>query len=453
MLDLKATYAWSMKTKIDSVAMAGISASLPLLAVGSGGSFTAAHFASTLHQWHTAQIGKAVTPLEVADMAPQIQNSSVVFLSAGGRNRDILGAFRKVVAWEPKQLTVMTMRKASALGDLARRYDYVNLLEFDLPSGKDGFLATNSLLAFSVILARLNLQAHGDTKILPRSLRQLAHPKVTAAVHMHRLREVCTPLWSRRQLIVLYSPTVQSAAIDLESKFTEAALGSVQMADFRSFGHGRHHWLAKRGEDAAVLAISTENDHEIATRTLECIPKSIPVVRIDVPGAKTTACLGALVRCLKITQLAGEACGIDPGRPGVPPFGRKLYHLNVFAKKRRVSDMSVRQITAIERKSRQDITGLQKQNMLEFWREAHQGFVRRIQKGRFRGLALDYDGTLCDPEDRLCGWREEVATQVVHLLEKGLMIGIATGRGDSARRDLRRRIAAQNDERGAMPSR
>src|SRR5476651_652935 len=60
-------------------------------------------------------------------------------------------------------------------------------------------------------------------------------------------------------IVVLHGPSTLPAAVDVESKFTEAALGSVQVADFRHFAHGRHHWIAKRGRESAVLAI-TSND-------------------------------------------------------------------------------------------------------------------------------------------------------------------------------------------------
>src|SRR5260370_29648479 len=60
------------------------------------------------------------------------------------------------------------------------------------------------------------------------------------------LREISTlfqPLHGRQHFIVLHSPSLDAAAWDLESKFSEAALGSIQVADYRNFAHGRHHWI------------------------------------------------------------------------------------------------------------------------------------------------------------------------------------------------------------------
>ena len=106
--DLQATYAWSKKVAIDYATKSKIPTSLPLLAVGSGGSLTAAHFACALHQQYTKQIAKAVTPLDVVEMAPQMRDSAVTFFSAGGSNPDIMRGFRKVVSCEPRQLSVFS---------------------------------------------------------------------------------------------------------------------------------------------------------------------------------------------------------------------------------------------------------------------------------------------------------------------------------------------------------
>src|SRR5262249_33714830 len=137
-------------------------------------------------------------------------------------------------------------------------------------------------------------------------------------------------LWERQTIIVLYGTAGHPAALDLESKFTEAALGSIQMADYRNFAHGRHHWLAKRGGTTAVLALVTADDRAIANKMLRLIPADIPVARLDIPGRGFHTSVTALAMALYIVGLAGEACGIDPGRPGVPLFGRRMYNLRAF---------------------------------------------------------------------------------------------------------------------------
>ena len=92
------TYVWAMNTELDPLVKAISScALLPLLATGSGGSLTAAHFTASLHQRYVGRLAKAVTPLEIVSLAPGVKDIAVLFLSAGGKNADIIGAFRRVV--------------------------------------------------------------------------------------------------------------------------------------------------------------------------------------------------------------------------------------------------------------------------------------------------------------------------------------------------------------------
>ena len=72
----------------------------------------------------------------------------------------------------------------------------------------------------------------------------------------------------RRYVSVLHTLSLTPAAIDLESRFVEAALGALHTADLRNFGHGRHVWLAKRAEQTSVLALIGDDLTKLGDRTL-----------------------------------------------------------------------------------------------------------------------------------------------------------------------------------------
>src|SRR5690606_22714740 len=114
-------------------------------------------------------------------------------------------------------------------------------------------------------------------------------------------REVTDPLRDRATTLVLHDASSRAGAVDLESKFTEAALGNLQIADYRNFAHGRHHWLAKRGQDTAILAFITDETRTLAERTLALVPTDIPMARIDLPGPATAAAIGGLIAALRVT--------------------------------------------------------------------------------------------------------------------------------------------------------
>ena len=93
---------------------------------------------------------------------------------------------------------------------------------------------------------------------------------------------------------MLHSPNARVGAIDLESKFTEAAIGNLHYADWRNFAHGRHHWLAKRGKESAIVALIGDDDEKLAERTLALIPDEVRVSRLRLPGTPEAVALGAL---------------------------------------------------------------------------------------------------------------------------------------------------------------
>ncbi len=360
-------------------------------------------------------------------------------LSAGGGNVDILKAFRSLVTQEPRQLGVMCARPGSPLAELAGSHDYVDLLLFDPPAGKDGFLATNSLVAFNTLLTRAYLAEFSqDERSWPLTIDGVRPYLAEESSAVSIWREVTDPLWDRATTLVLHDASSRAGAVDLESKFTEAALGNLQIADYRNFAHGRHHWLAKRGQDTAILAFITDETRTLAERTLALVPTDIPMARIDLPGPATAAAIGGLIAALRVTGWAGLARGIDPGRPGVPMFGRKLYNLPLgrpqTQKAVRISDKDA---AAITRKSGFALDTLVADGQLDAWKADLRKFETRLRKTPLAGVVLDYDGTIVDARRRFFTPTPEMGAELIRLADSGARIAIATGRGGSVRKDLR----------------
>src|SRR5207249_1115932 len=96
-------------------------------------------------------------------------------------------------------------------------------------------------------------QAFSISHGLPDTLSHLVPFGSHTSGWQEHLKHLSKRLWQKDTLVILFSPAIQAAALDIESKFSEAALGTTQLADFRNFAHGRHNWLAKRGDSTAVL--------------------------------------------------------------------------------------------------------------------------------------------------------------------------------------------------------
>ena len=434
---LAETYNWALSAPVEALSNAVRSASShPLVAVGSGGSYTTAQFTAAVHRQYTSGFASAMTPLEAVLTPQTLRQSSVLLLTAGGKNPDVLGAFRKLLAREPRRLLVLCARSGSPLARLTARRPFVEFTEFEPPTGKDGFLATNSLLASVVLLTRAYSTAFSKTQALPGNIPALLGEDFGPRSNQELDRR-CRPLWDRQTLVVLHGPTTQAAAIDLESKFSEAALGGVQLADYRNFAHGRHHCLAKRGDDTGILAIITEDDRELAEALLALLPAGIPIVRLTAQGQRVAACVAALTQVFLVTGCAGKARGIDPGDPGIPTFGRKIYHLRAFGRNvMPLSAVPAGEAAAVERKSGATICCLIAQDRLDEWRTAFKEFVKRLTAPTYQGVVLDYDGTLCDEAHRFEPLPVQVSRELNRLLRAGVVLGVATGRGKSVKSAL-----------------
>ncbi|MGE3341871.1 MAG: sucrose-6-phosphate hydrolase [Vicinamibacterales bacterium] len=426
------TYRWGLHVGIESlVAAIRRAVRSPLISVGSGGSLSVAEFAAMLHRNLGGQPAFAQTPLDATTSAMNLRYASVLMTSAGGRNPDVLGSFDALAAREPASFTAVCLAAGSPLARRAARFPFVDFVELEPLVPRDGFLATNSLLALLVVLARAYAEACDIGVELPRDWAALLSSRDTASLD-RKLR----PAWTKKTLVVLHGPSTRVAAIDLESRFTEAALQDVWVSDYRNFAHGRHHWLAKHPTTTAVFALVTPEDEALASKTLSLIPKEIVTIREQVPWSGVAAGIAAIGRVIHVAASAGRARGIDPGRPGVPAFGRRIYHLRAFPKGSAVSAEQ----TAIERKTGFSLSELSAVGALNYWRAAYNEFISQVTTTVFAGVVVDYDGTLCGEADRYGSLQPEIAGELERLARAGVYVGIATGRGKSVRAALRAAI-------------
>ncbi len=394
----------------------------PLFIVGSGGSLSACHFAASLYQ-NLGFIAKAITPLELYYSRFALKDSKILFISSSGRNNDILLAFKMAVQNNANEITTICMRIGSPLTKLANSYSVSKGIEYDIPTKKDGFLATNSLTAFFVLLAKAS--GHINEQNFP--IKSSLNPDIKRFANNLNINSTIT---------VLYGGWATSIAFDIESKFTEAALGSILISDYRNFGHGRHHWFAKRKQNSSIISLITPEEKLIAEKTISFIPDDIPCLAIE---SRLEGPIGSIELLLQIYDLVNEVgvkFNIDPGKPGVPDFGTKLYHLKYasFYKVKQVNKLNpIEEISILRKINRPSINQVEK-NELSYWRKYYSEFSEKLKNAEFTSIVFDFDGTLCSIEDRYSkNLRNDVSAELNRLLDQGLIIGIATGRGKSVR--------------------
>ncbi|GEP94540.1 HAD hydrolase family protein [Chitinophaga cymbidii] len=401
---------------------------IPLFIVGSGGSLSACQYAAILFQQYGV-MAKAVTPLELFYSKNALRNSNILFISASGKNTDILFAYKTAINLEPNRIYSLCMRRNSPLAKLATEISISRHYEFDIPSGKDGFLATNSLISFFSIIYNI-FKPTSDSGSLA----------ITDKESFSGLGDFLKKVSPNHTFNILYAGLGYPVAVDIESKLVEAALADVIISDYRNFGHGRHHWFAKRKANSAIIAIVTPEEELIAQKTLSLLPSDIPTLVIRTGYDNSFASIDLLVKSFYFINALGKLQGIDPGRPGVPDYGSKLYNLrysSLFKEKANFHDIEqIAILRKVKVPSIDELTDAEK----TFWKGAYKNFKDTLKNTDFGAIIFDYDGTLCSSSSRYTGINDDVTKGLIKILAKGLVIGIATGRGQSVRNDLHNKI-------------
>lgn len=422
---LSQTLDWAATSDVATVArVVETVASRPLIVIGSGGSVTACDLIARLHAEHARQPVRVSTPFEFS-LLPSDGMSSVLLLSAGGANRDILRAAKKATADSYENVCAIVARSVSPLSAMLAELPHTMAAGFNVPFGKDGFLAVNSLLATSILVARAYASVFG---------REWAPPTMADSL------DFTLDAALRPSIVVLAAGWSWPAALDLESKFNEAGLGTVVCTDYRNFAHGRHHGLARRASETGVIALSTPDCQSIADRTLRLIPTTVPRLHLVTNTTGSSGAIDLITRGFHLVGSVADCHSVDPGKPHVAEFGRRLYGL---PSAQRVSTQPLIDVW-VQRKVSCNVWNIASDDVRDTWREAYRSWANRLSECRFSGVALDYDGTLCEAYERAGKPRSAVIKALAKVLSDGLRLGIATGRGDSVLSALRAAIPVEH---------
>jgi D-arabinose 5-phosphate isomerase GutQ len=395
-----------------------------LFVVGSGGSYSAAEAFAQFHRASIAGVAFATTPYLLEKPLGQLSNSRVLLISAEGKNADVLNA-AAIARESDVPCAALTLTPANPLLSYSSEHHSLFPFAFDFDC-KDGYLATNTLIA-TVLLgiaayfgeAQFKLATHVG-KLIKARRQLLSTLPIVAQI-------------ARSKVIVLYGHDSKIFAIDVESKLSESALSSCQVADYRQFAHGRHLGLsASASSPTIVLCAFTDAERPLAEATMSLFPSHIETFAIPIAGSSCAEwAVSCLIEAILLIEAVGKSAGVDPGQPQVPSFGRQIYALNAS------SYSPARETpTPFQAAVRRKLTGNQSG---DYERVVAAGgeYLNRLEASTFRALVFDFDGTLCHAHERFSGLHPSVGMALAGLLAEGVVVGIATGRGDSVIENLR----------------
>lgn len=431
---LSKTYEIALAADITELkaAIAGVSES-SIIGVGSGGSYTVASLLCNLHEAYTGRVSRPSTPLEII-CNPTLASASPVFLiSAEGKNPDICEALMRARRHSARTVHIISNRENSLLTEKAKELSDVKRHVFDLPE-KDGYLATNSLLFDAMLIARAYGELDLGEPTFPPLIEELRIGEQSIKEWVSEVGAFAARAMRCGAVLVTYSPYLRPIAADFESKLAESALLHCQLADLRSFAHGRHLWLAERPGDCVILALIDPPLQTLWGHTKSLIPRPENCLAMSVGGSTPADLIAGLVAQMYLIAALARQVNKDPANPKVQQFGRDLYYAAVN--------------TLVESPSAENNAGLQsKAEVLgAHWPAKSQrvAIARALEAAKedlvrqqFRAIVLDYDGTLC-PSQRIDAPPDQaVVDHIRALVEAGVVVGIASGRGGSMQERLR----------------
>lgn len=412
------------------------------VAVGSGGSLAAAEYLAACRRDVSDRPVSVVTPMEFVLGSEDLSDAQVWLFTGRGENIDVAAALRAADMRGAAEIRVVTSNPSTPLNAYQASFRRPHFHFLPVADEKDGFLSTHSLAAAVVHL----LCATDFLLGIDRERRDgLGTVQGLAARMSVARREGMAQTWAGRiklsdTVLILADPSLTAASVCLETSLWETAICSAQRTDFRNFAHGRHIWPARRPDDTVFLALTAQHSR---TAWVE-IEGELPDLRgetMDYGTGGRMQAAAALMDSLTVIEAMGTAVGIDPGKPGAGTFAKPIYEGGALGLTSAALNAPVRhkhRAAALLDGDEHDYAA------------SYSSFYAGLARQEFQALVLDYDGTVVDTGDRFEPPSPDLVRQMVRLLEGGLVLGIATGRGGSAGDAMREILPPELHDRVLM---
>lgn len=399
--------------------------------IGSGGSAVACEFLARCRNTLGYAFTVVITPEAFALDLSGLFEDDVWIFSAGGRNADAQAALTSAIARKAKAIHIVTSNAGSELATQAAEHHAVMIHVVDVCGQKDGFLATHSLVgalaAIHIAADRASPYPRGQEAI--EELVALADLKFSHGARSE-IRNAFSEFGAEDCLILLADPRLRAAATLLDTSLWEAAICPVQTTDFRNFAHGRHVWPARRSEHTFVISLAGAESRASWANLLENLPP-IRFASLDYQDCGRFQTLRAVFDGFGIVEALGQRIGVDPAKPGPGPTAANIYDARTLLHtvQHRTAPVAHKQI---EQYRRDDPSG-----HANDWVVLAGRFQSQLASVDYWALVLDFDGTIIPASDPFACPDPEIVEELIRLLDHGLTLAIATGRGGSLGSALR----------------
>lgn len=313
--------------------------------VGTGGSFPAATYIAQLISAQPGKIAQAIRPFDYYRMPGYCD--CLIVVSHSGRTSDCGLAIERAVGLGVRHIAIVTAAREPRLADVSMTAHHasvsVEVISYSQPNGRPGLergfvsvagtvspcavfaASVAELRDFSTIAADLEEKRNGNTE---------------------SIRSIISALREGRVIHVFGGGFAWPAMLDIESKFTEGGLGTVQLHESKDFSHGRFMLvLAQRHPTSGCPDTSTDEIHndgdcqapmvivqvgtalEYERQLKKVLERQAPLVTISSSSEGAIGSLEALIHIQYLVEKIASGLRLDISRPScIPRQGLSLYH-------------------------------------------------------------------------------------------------------------------------------
>jgi hydroxymethylpyrimidine pyrophosphatase-like HAD family hydrolase len=158
------------------------------------------------------------------------------------------------------------------------------------------------------------------------------------------------------------------------------------------------------------------------------LPPSVPMIEMSFSGTRPRDQIAGIIAEMHLIQALSTFADRDPGKPNVPEFGRAIHYLNL-------PDFIPSTIIQHDRgeTAKFAVLGAQWPSLKRkgYMHRALDEFEGQLFGQSFRSVVFDYDGTLSGSRSVDSPPPQSVLEHLRRLVDAGIFVGIASGRGGS----------------------
>lgn len=284
--------------------------------VGSGASFCVALLGAILLNQFTDAFAIPTTPYDyVALSKPE---SSIILISFGGNNPDIISALKRARDAASREIHVIT---GSSRSQLAREAQSIQNAFLHLTSSKlsdSGFVSTQGMLSCASLLVGFLAKSFGfDSEQLlnffnhQNMITMFSQAKADVANSMVEPWQAFDEMSSPPHLVVLGSGWAWPAVADFESKITEGAVCTIEISELKNYTHGRYLNAYRNKESRVFVLFELPSDNRLIRFLKEKLSNDFPVITLTSKLSPPIGTLDLMIRGLYLSSEISKRINLD----------------------------------------------------------------------------------------------------------------------------------------------